>query len=464
MTSSASVTASRKPKQHRALRFLTTPSGSALAAAVVGFFLSLLRGPAAAFFYDAQMYWLGAKAVVRFDDFYLDGGLGIRGALSAFVYSPAALVARVFGDDASGVAVLVQNAVLISLVGAVIVPAIASRVVALRPTHVWVSTIIAVLVLGGFAPYPLMDLWAAALLLVAIVLLMRRPWWSSILAGGALAAAVNLRPAHLVPAILILLVWAVYRWRSAWLPLLGAAAALFPQVVVNHVFVRAFSVFPTDTFLITNIQAQYASFTVRYDTVPFAGTDPRLFFCSPDYASEVVGRIPASSGELASSFLGNLPAAILFMSQKVAATLHWAPITPYAEPAGTFSPLTLLVIAVCAIGILALVRAAVRTASMRKSPLLPMLFVLWLGCLATLAVSAPESRFALPVVLVGLVGVLVALPVRASLRVSVLTTRSVWPWIAGTVVLSALLLALGLSGLAHPAPAGDATAATCAAR
>jgi hypothetical protein len=448
----------------RTLRYLGSVPGAVVAAGAVGFVLLLLRGASGRFFFDAQMYWLGADAFLSLDNFYLEGGLGIRGALSAVVYTPAALFARVFGEDASGVGVLIENSLLIVAIGALIVPWIVSRLVPVGARHIWISMAVSVLFLGGFAPYPLMDLWATALLLVGIALLTRRRWWSVALAGLTLGAAVNLRPAHLVPVVLVVAVWLVYRWRSSLFAVAGIALAFVPQLVVNRYFGGAWSPFPLQTFLITDIQAQYASFTVRYDTVPFAGTDPRLFFCSPDYASDVVSAIPSSSGELAVSYLQNLPSALLFMSQKVAAALHWSFLTPYSEPAGGFSVLTPLVIGVSAVGILALVRAAVSSSSMKRSPLLAMLFALWIGCLATLVVSAPESRFALPVVLVDLVGALVIVPRAKAPGLSRLRDRGVWPWAIGAVALSVLLLVLGLSGLAHPAAAGDATAAICAAR
>jgi hypothetical protein len=423
------------------------------AAALVGFVVALLRGPAPRFFYDAQMYWLGADAVLRGGDFYVDGGLGIRGAISAFVYTPAALVAPLVGD---GPAVLAQNSVLIALVGAVLVPAIASRVLPIRALHVWISTAVTVLMLGGFAPYPLMDVWATALLLAGLLLLVGSRWWLALLGGIALGVAVNLRPAHLVAVALALVVWAIYRWRMVPLAAIGFGAALIPQVLVNRAFAGASSPYPVQTFLITDIQAQYASFTVRYDTVPFAGTDPRLFFCSPDYAAEVVGRIPDSSGALALSFLGNLPSALAFVAQKVAAALHWSFLTPYAEPAGSFSPLTPVVIVVSAVAIVALIRAATRGGALRTSPVILMLVATWLGCLATLAASAPEARFALPVVLIGVVGALTLLPGRGGPAGRSDVLRSSWPWITASVALAAVVMVLGLIGLSHPAEPDEA--------
>jgi hypothetical protein len=428
--------------------------------ATVGFALALLRGTASRFFFDAQMYWLGADAAISGNDFYTAGGLGIRGALSAFVYIPAALVTQLVGEDFEAASVLVQNSLLIALVGAVLIPAIASYHVRLRPVHIWVSMLGTFVMLGGFAPYPLMDVWATASVLAGIFLLARRQWWSVLLGGIALGVAVNLRPAHLVPVALLLVVWAVYRWRSALFALVGAAAAFLPQVIVNKDFVGDPSPFPVQTFLITDIQSQYASFTVRYDTVPYGGTDPRLFFCSPDYAEAVVGNIPGSSGELAGSYAGHLGSALVFMAQKVAAALHWSFSTPYSEPPGAFSALTPIVVIVSAVGILALVRAAIRSRRARWSPVLPMLFALWLGCLSTLAVSAPEARFALPVVLVGLVGILVVLPTRR-LDLAGIRDRAVWPWVLGAVCLSVALVLVGLSGLSHPAPPGDVDAAIC---
>jgi len=427
-------------------------------AAVAVFIAAVLRGPSPQFFYDAQMYWLGANAVVGAGDFYIDGGLGIRGAISAFVYTPAALVSPLIGQ---GPAVLVQNAVLIAFLGAVLIPLLASRVRPISAVHVWISATLIAIVLNGFAPYPLMDLWATAFLLVGIFALVVSNWWASLLGGLALGVAVNLRPAHLIAVGLLLLVWGVYKWRMAPLAVVGLVGAFVPQVLVNRAFAASSSPYPVQTFLITDIQSQYASFTVRYDTVPFAGTDPRLFYCSPDYATEVVGRIPDSSSALAVSFLHNPPEALAFVAQKVSAALYWSFLTPYSEPAGATSFLAPLVLTISAAGIVGLIFATTRKGAIKSSPVGLMLLAMWVGTLATLAASAPEARFALPVVLVGVAGILAIVPARLSSIASAKVLLRVWPWIAAGVFVLAVVTVLGIVGLSHPAPPGDATAEIC---
>ena len=133
--------------------------------------------------------------------------------------------------------------------------------------------------------------------------------------------------------------------------------------------------------------------------------DPQLFFCSPPMARATGGTPPESSGELALFFLSHLLEASLLSVQKVAAALHWPLSTPYLTPApGVNAVFALVVTAVAVVGAAALLRAAVRRETGTSSVARLGLLVVWLGCVASLATSATESRFAVPLVLVGVVG------------------------------------------------------------
>ena len=431
---------------------------SLFAAGIAGFVIALMHGKASDFVYDAHLYWGGARALVSGGDFYSAGWLSVRGALSTVIYSPAATASNIF-DSGGSLFVLMQNAFLIAVIGVVIVPGIAKGFLTIGSKHIWVSTLLTSLLLSGFTPYPLMDLWAVALLLLGVLLVLRTGVWSLVLGGSALGAAANLRPAYLAPVALAALVWVIFHWKKVHWPAVGAAITFLPQVVVNLAFAASWKPWPVSAFTVANVQSQYASYVVRYDTVAFAGAiNPRQFFCSPDSASAVITDVPTTTGELALSFINNFPTSIRFITEKVAASLHWSFATPYADPPSAgLSVMTLFVLFISSVGVMALVwRLVHERIPMRRVSILVLLSV-WAGSVATIGFATPETRFALPVVLVGLVGLL-AIPTdrpRSMLKPSGIA------WGASALLLAALLLWAGFAGLAHPAPPGLVTAAIC---
>jgi hypothetical protein len=298
------------------------------------------------------------------------------------------------------------------------------------------------------------------MLLGALLLLGRKSLWLLTAGGLVIAAAVNLRPAYIVPAALAGIVWMIFFWRRAHWPALGAIIAFAPQVITNMVVMGSWKPWPTLTSKITAIQAQYAGYTIRYDTIAYVKSpSPRQFFCSPELASAAGGQFPKSTGELLAFFANSFPESLSFMAQKVAASLSWSLATPYeAPPSGGLSLMAIAVATVSSAGFLALIWHFLRQQAGSRSPVIPVLLAVWLGSVATLVFATPETRFALPILLIGLIGCVVATS-RVTRRIP-LTAKAV-AWAEGAAVLAILLLWLGTAGLSHPAPPGDVAAATC---
>jgi hypothetical protein len=417
----------------------------------------LFRPSAPLFVYDAAVYWAGTRAVLDGGDVFEQGRLGLRGVLTSMLYLPAAAVTKMGGESWAGPAVLVENAVLIALIGVVLVPQLVGLWRPVTPLVVAASAVGTGILTAGFAPFPLTDLWGAALLLSAVVALGRRsPAW---LAGAGLAAgaAVNIRPALLLPlAVVGVAVVVARRWSALWCAL-GAAVALAPQFLLNRSRGTTWVPWPETTAELTRLQASYAAYVVRYDTVVGdAAVDPRRFFCSPAMADALDGSAPSSTGELAGSFLAHLPQAVVLAAQKIAAALHWPLSTPYTSPAPVVNGLfALLVTAVTVVGAAVLLhRALTRRRDLGLGQVT--LVLAWLGCAANLVTSATESRFALPLVLAGVAGcvVLVADGVRVP------RGRTGRAWVAGTVLAVLAVFAVGVTGLQHPV-SGPVTLATC---
>ncbi|WP_457184593.1 hypothetical protein [Nocardioides sp. P5_E3] len=420
----------------------------------------LLRDPALAFVYDANQYWSGATAVGSGGNVYDDGGLATRGVLTPLVYVPAFFLAELAGSgpvDATW-AVLIQNSFLIALLGSVVVPALLRRVVTIGPAHVGLSTAITGLALSGFAPYPVMDLPAVVCVAVGVLLLCEVRWWSWILGGGFLAAAVNLRPAYVLPAVLILAVVAIVRWPRAPLGVVGAAAVTGVQAMYGHVRADVWSASPPLADLVRTVQYQYGAYGVRYDTIPFTNGDPRLWHCSPGMADAMRGQpMPTSASGLLGVMVDNLPTSAGLAMDKFTASLHWSTATPYSHPGEqALRPLGIFVILVSCVGFVALV-ALLRSRTDLSAPLA--LVAMTLGVAVTLVGSSPEPRFALPLVVAGAAGVVAASSRWGHRDLS--WSRPLVIGVGAAVLLTGLVAGLGWRALQQDVPRGDLTVEIC---
>jgi hypothetical protein len=423
-------------------------------AGVVVFLGTVTQSPSR-FVYDAATYWAGAVGLAHGRDPFVDGMMSLRGALTSVLYLPAALATRGFGDSAGGLAVLVENSLLVALVGALLLPRFLRAWGPVTPWMVWVCAGLTWLLMARFAPYPLTDVWAAALLLAAVGALQKQTTMGLVGAGLLAGIAFNIRPAYLV-ALLLTLAVVLLREKLAglWFAT-GVVLALVPQLIVNIRHGVGLKFWPADTVSLTQLQAQLASYIVRYDTAAYGlDRNPQQHFCSPAMAQVVGDHPPRSTGGLAALFLHNMPQSLVFTTEKASAALHWPLSTPYFAPDGAGDvAFALLTTAVAVIGVAALVHVRSKS-GLRSAPVAVWVaLVVWLGSLATIMTSQPETRFALPLVLFGIAGC--ALLVRGKMSIR---------WVAAAFIAVALVFASGTAGLSHPAPPGPESPATCAAR
>jgi len=435
-----------------------------LLAGVAVFLIVLTRGKAAAFVYDAQVYWMLTEQLTHGHLPHLPADIDLRGIWTAVVYLPAALIANLAPGYSPQRLVLLENALLIALLAVVILPAIIRRIT--PAGGCWPSLACAALVtviVRGFAPYPLMDLSAAVVAFAAIALLLKpQRWWVVVLSGVLFGIAVNLRPAYLIPSAFGYAVW-LYRaaWPGALLPLAGVAIALIPQVAANVIQYGSWLAVPVASGVVRDLQFQYAGYITRYDTlIGSAITEPRQFFCDPSQAASLAGQSIHGAAALLGHLARQAPSSLLFLGRKIGASLLWSPATPYAQTStGALTALSLFVLLVSAAGITALAVGLVRHGQRDRHPV-AVLLAFTLGSVATVAGSTPEARFALPIVMAGVLGCAAAPSlVRAPLgqrrtRIIIVGISAAAAW--------AVFLMLGLSGLAHPAPPGGITAEICA--
>lgn len=440
-----------------------TPTGRrpgpawAVFAAVLGATLLGGTGEAvqdAALYWNSTLWWVTGGGV----PLLVPGQLEVRGVLTAVVYAPAALVTVVGGDHLAGAAVLGQNALLVAATAAFLVPALVRpwRTVSVRGR--WLAGGLTWAVLHGFAPYPLVDLPAAVAVLVAVMLLGRRDPVRLGLAGLALGCAVNLRPASVVAAVLLGVVTVPTLRARSLLVLPGLAAALAPQAVVTAAVSGSVGLTPPLGGALVRLQTGYAAYVVRYDTYRWRPEPPQQFFCSPG-AARVAEPLPESAGELALAMVRHLPGSAVLALEKVAAALHWPLATPYADSSPGLDALNaagVTALAVLGCGYLLV-------APLRRRPVDPGLVratarvvAVGAGTVVVLVGSTPETRFALPLVLLGVVGVVAA----AGHPPAAFRTHP--RLLVGALLAVVGVLALGYAGTAHPAPPGDVTPAVCA--
>jgi hypothetical protein len=428
------------------------------AAAALVALATCLQEPASAFRADASTYWGATMAILHNGDLHTVGLLDLRGIATSVLYLPAGVAVAVAGGAGAAFAVMFQNALLIGAVGAFLLPRFVGLWRPVTPRLVWACATGAGLLLAGFAPVPLTDLWAASLLIAATVALRERRWYRLLISGAAAGLAFNLRPAVLFPVVGIALAVLIARRASALWFLAGAAAAVLPQSLYNLSHGISWLPWPEQTLALSGMQAHFASFTVRYDTLETpAGLAP-LFYCSPTMAQTIGESPPSSAGELVGAFLSHPVEASVLSAQKVAAALHWGIAMPYADKApGVNALFALLVTAVAVVGATAGLHAVLGT-RLRAMPLPHVAAVLlWLGSVASLVSAATESRFAMVPVLVGIAGC------GALIDAGMHSPRNRRTWVRiGAVALAVVaVFAVGASGLQHPIQ-GSVTVEDCA--
>ncbi|KAA9111238.1 hypothetical protein [Microbacterium rhizomatis] len=433
------------------------------AAAALVFAVQLLRGPASSFLYDGVQYWGGPLALLGDEGVSEVAVLNIRGVLTPLVYLVPAAASLVIGSGSAGLLVLVWNALLAAGVCVLLLPRLASRVAPGHEiTRTWISAVLGAVLLSGFAPYPLLDVWSLAFAITALLLLTARPeWWTALLAGLAAAVAVDLRPSYLLPLALALIVLFIARPRSILWTGAGAVIGVLPQVLYNAITTGSWSPAPHATAFLVKVQSAQATYAIRYDTVLEAARHPQQWYCSPSYAAlGAADDPPTSPFAVAGSLMSHLPDSIRFALEKIGATLRWSLTTPF-EPSPTpqISAMALLVVLVVAAGAAGLIWAVINSVGLGRFAAAALLSM-GVGVMGTVVLSTPETRFALPLAMIGIVGVLTVIP-HSVRRVRRVRGSDVTVAAAG-VALAALLLWAGLSGVAHPMPPGPmATPADC---
>jgi hypothetical protein len=160
--------------------------------------------------------------------------------------------------------------------------------------------------------------------------------------------------------------------------------------------------------------------------------------------------------EAIQTFYAAFPTSLSFIIGKVSGALFWNPGTPYMkEFTNEVNPVAVLVTSLVGIGLVGVVSffvASIKTSSFDRLLSTILLGVAILG-VVTLVFTPSESRYAAPLIVVSIVGVLLVLLNQGKVRVFVLI---------GGIALGIFLLSTGYISLQDPAPPGAPSLELCA--
>jgi hypothetical protein len=381
--------------------------------------VALVQGPKM-FFYDSGEYWTLAKTFTQHGHVsLLNFESPLRGYALPLIYEGLKTIGSALSWSQSVLAKL-SNVLAFALIGAVLVPRLAEMA---WPAHRWgivrrlALTALLVIFWSGYLNFPLSDFPGLALALVALVAIAHpdRPGWM-LLAGVASGVALDMRPAYLLlaPIIIILVVWAWLEQRGAQhasvatralcivLLVGGFAAVSLPQSLASHRHYGTWSFIPGAAAHLSDIQLTDGLLYQRFTTYIGPGKpNPAMLYVDP--AGQRLLR--HEKGDEITSFgqyLGLIVAHPITMSgvlgRDLINGLDQRYTTPYIEHLDTGSHRWLR-LANFLILFLALVRVLWPSARRSLGPAKWRYPVAFLLCCLTSVPSQMENRYLLPVYL-----------------------------------------------------------------
>ncbi len=372
---------------------------------------TFFQQPAPAIMFDAFEYLSGSMALVSGGDIYVEGGLNDRGAWTPIVYSPAVAINQILDRGGYGgglyVVVLLQGALLVAAISVLLLPAVMRLWFPQNSTSLIACATVGCFVLRSFAPYSLMDTWAVALILLAVCLLEQRGGGgiaSLFFAGLAIGVSTNLRPAYLLTAVAITVITVVYLRYRGFVMMVGLVVAQIPQMAVNWFVDRRITPFPVELFSGSETLIAPTSFATRYDTIAYRPwAYGGQFFCDPSMVRIALSGLPSSRSELVMVFVTHPLQAGWFFIQKLGAMLLWPVTVPYFEWIPILNLLFgVVIVLITVLGISGLVLTRTKLPTLTLSRVATLIVIA--GPLVNLVLFTTETRYAISLVLIGVVG------------------------------------------------------------
>lgn len=419
--------------------------------------------PPQPYVYDALGYWRGALALIENSLPYEAGALDVRGVFTPIVYFPAAVIETFGISDWGSYAVIITNSIILVCLGVLIIPKILKGVINIdSPVTDWIPMISApfcYLFFKGFLPYPLMDLIAATIFFLAIALIKFPPLAPRrlVLVGFLIAISINLRPAYLFPAVVAFMLYLIFIKLSGLWVTVGISIGLIPQLMLNLLKDGKFLFWPVKTEVITATQIEFAGYVTRYDTVLVDPTrGPPQFYCDPQMAHFFASAIPKGIFDVLVGYAATLPHSLIFSLSKISGLLFWDAETPYGPSLeGQISYLTVWTVAIASLGITQL---GFLSFGASKSKEAFVLIAATFGIFGSVLVTTPESRFGLPLLIIGIIGFI-------SILINLLSNLSNFKSLVWVIPVSLLLfvsiMIFGNKALSYPAQPGFIDVSSC---
>lgn len=415
--------------------------------------LTIFQNSAPGQLWDAATYLDGSLALVAGGDVYASGGLSTRGVLTPLIYSPAAIMNQIFANGQLSellfVGVLVEGALFTSLISFFLLPRLRSTLFGANPASAFLVSMLSYFAIRGFAPYSLMDLCAVSTLLAGISLLNKRGNGRFMASGLLLGVCINLRPSYLLIVIAIILASLVCGKLSGFFALVGLFLSQVPQLVLNFKIGRKISFLPIDILDSVNFTAfSISGFVLRIDSIVYSPRPKGRLHCDSTMVGFVLNKMPSNYGDLFALYVSHPLDSGWFLLQKFGATLIWPVSVPYfeARPVANalFGSMTLIV-TVIGISRLVLGRNVIGSNNLIK----PSVWFVVFGTILNFASNATEPRYALPLVLMGVIGfseLLSELTTLVGLRSRLKSNLTA---VISVTLILALLLFAGFFGLSN---------------
>jgi hypothetical protein len=339
-----------------------------------------------------------------------DEQLFYRGVLSSFVYLPPSFIGAKFLEPSVFgtyiyVLVMIQNAALASWISVYLLPKVSGLFTPPKHSTVVVTSVLGVYALHSFVSYSLMDLWAVAFLLSGCWLIYENKRGRFTVAGLALGVCFNLRPSYLITLVLILGFVLFDKKTKAVFVALGFILAQSPQVVYNWFEYRTLSIVPSGLAKLSGSNPLLGAASIRYDSIGYSKfASGGVSFCDQAMYELVVKSGATSRFELLKIYLFNLDEFAPFFLKKLAAAFWWPVDVPYYDHNPIVnSVFGAVILFIFVFGFGYTIWMVFRSMGWINQQSLVAVLV-GAGFLANLFLYHSETRYGLPLVLLGIVG------------------------------------------------------------
>jgi hypothetical protein len=399
---------------------------AAFGIAFAGVLAIALLQSAKPFYYDSLNYWMLGKTFTVHGNFsLLNFNSPLRGYLLPLIdHGLHGVAVAVKWTDSTSTKLF--NVLIFSLIGAVLAPRFAEIT---WPEQRWSIgrrlAIVALLVIfwSGYLDFPLSDFPALAMTLLALVAIDRfdTPGWM-LIAGFACGAAIDMRPSYelLAPILGVLVAcgWfegrgephASIARRSLCIALLvvGLLVVSLPQSLSSHRHFHSWSFVPGTAGRVAEINLTAGLALQRYETYVGVGHGPQMNY-EDEAGSQLLAKLPnhsvSSTGQYLELIVSHPTTMVTLFVRHVINGLDQRYTTPYVEHLDTGSHrwLRLAGLLLIFLGLLRVLWSTARRCLRPARWRYPIALAL---CCVTTIPSAMETRYLLPVYLLGYILVL----------------------------------------------------------